>query len=236
LAGFGKPKVENDLHPSGYKNSLESQALEAGSSIFQSNSPVKTLDIYLVAFHPMKDHPNHQMEMHHYCHQVNEDFKQCVLYDGNTKHANLVGIEYIISDTLFESLPSEEKKYWHPHNYEVLSGQLIAPGLPKTAEKELMKKVINTYGKTWHLWDTGTPFHAGHKLPLGNPKLAWSFNHDHEINQSFLNKRDDDFKISTKKKQKEREDLIPLARPQEGVNDLLSFFPKAKSIQGVVAR
>ena len=45
------------------------------------------------------------------------------------------GVEYIISEKLFETLPSEEKKYWHPHNGEILSGQLVAPGIPKMAEK-----------------------------------------------------------------------------------------------------
>ena len=47
-------------------------------------------DIYLVGFHPMKDDPEMQMEAHHYCHQVNEDFAQCMLFDGNTAKANMM--------------------------------------------------------------------------------------------------------------------------------------------------
>jgi uncharacterized protein DUF1264 len=57
-----------------------------------------------------------------------------VLFDGNTKDANLIGIEYIVSERLFESLPADEQRFWHPHNCESLSGQLIAPGLPEAAE------------------------------------------------------------------------------------------------------
>lgn len=30
------------------------------------------------------------------------------------------GVEYIISDTIFEKLPPEEQKLWHSHTYEVL--------------------------------------------------------------------------------------------------------------------
>jgi hypothetical protein len=41
--------------------------------------------------------------------------------------ANLIGIEYILSERLFETLPDDEKPSWHPHNYEILSGQLAAP-------------------------------------------------------------------------------------------------------------
>ena len=71
-------------------------------------------DIYLVGFHPLKDDPAHQFEAHHFCRPVNEDFMQCTLYDGNTPDANLNGIEYIISEPLFERLPEHERQYWHP--------------------------------------------------------------------------------------------------------------------------
>jgi hypothetical protein len=85
------------------------------------------MDIYPVGFHPMKDGPAHQMEAHHFCHQVNEDFAQCVLFDGSTAQARLNGFEYIISEKLFASLREAERKYWHPHNGEILSGQPVAP-------------------------------------------------------------------------------------------------------------
>jgi hypothetical protein len=78
-------------------------------------------------------------------------------------NANLNGIEYIISEQLFETLTQEERQYWHPHNGEILSGQLVAPGISASAEKELMKGKMNSYGKTWHVWATD----RGDKLPLG---------------------------------------------------------------------
>lgn len=40
------------------------------------------------------------------------------------------GLEYIISEKLYNTLPTDEKAYWHPLNYEILSGQLRRPGLP----------------------------------------------------------------------------------------------------------
>ena len=88
----------------------------------------------------------------------------------------LHGIEYIISATLYDQLPPAEKMYWHPHNYEVLSGELVMPGLPEAAEKQALKDKINSYGKTWHVWNTGAPGQAGDRLPLGPAMLAWSFN------------------------------------------------------------
>jgi hypothetical protein len=87
---------------------------------------------------------------HHYCSHLNQDVRQCVIYDSDRPDARLIGIEYIISGELFEKLSPEEKKLWHSHIYEVKSGELIAPGVPDIAEKEVMKELVNTYGKTFH--------------------------------------------------------------------------------------
>ena len=75
--------------PPGADKSVKTRTLELGAKTLQGNRPVDILDIYLDGFHPMKDHPEMQMEAHHFCHQVNEDFAQCALFDGNTKSANL---------------------------------------------------------------------------------------------------------------------------------------------------
>jgi hypothetical protein len=95
--------------PRGESKSGSTKGLEVGAELLQSNAPMKGFDIYLDGFHPMKDHPEIQMEAHHYCHQVNEDFAQCVLFDGNTKTANMNGVEYIISEKLFNTLPRRKE-------------------------------------------------------------------------------------------------------------------------------
>ncbi|WP_437483987.1 DUF1264 domain-containing protein [Sorangium sp. So ce1014] len=74
-----------------------------------------------------------------HCKGVNEEFTQCVIFDGNTKDANIIGVEYILSEPMFEGLPEDELKRWHPHNYEILSGQLTLPGVPSVAEKAALK-------------------------------------------------------------------------------------------------
>ena len=124
-AGATDPAVEAPGRP----ESARTTVLEMGASTIQRDAPTDALEIYLVGFHPLKENPTHQFEAHHFCRQVNEDFAQCALYDGNTAEANLNGIEYIISERLFETLPEAEQPYWHPHNGEILSGQLVAPGL-----------------------------------------------------------------------------------------------------------
>lgn len=221
--------------PVGAEKSAKTKTLETGAKLLQGNAPVKGFNIYLDGFHPMKDHPEIQMEAHHYCHQVNEDFAQCVLFDGNTAKANMNGVEYIISEKLFNTLPPEEKKYWHPHDGEILSGQLVAPGIPQAAEHALMKKKMNSYGKTWHVWNTGHEGAPGDKLPLGEPMLAWSFNRDGEAMPGLVEARDKKLGINTAQKRKDRADLQKIAKLQSGVDDLKGKFGRpTQDIPGVV--
>lgn len=221
--------------PVGDAKSPKVRTLEAGAKAMQSKAPMKEFDIYLVGFHPMKDHPETQMEAHHYCHQMNQDFAQCVLFDGNTKNANMNGIEYIISEKIFDSLPEAEKKYWHPHNGEILSGQLVAPGIPKIAEKSLMKSKMNSYGKTWHFWNTGHEGRTSDTLPMGEPMLAWSFNRDGEAVPVLVEKRDRQMGLNSVQTRKDRADLQQLAKPQSGVDDLKGKFGRpTEEIPGVV--
>lgn len=221
----------------GQPESAKTNVLEAGASILQTDAPTDQLNIYLVGFHPLKNEPQHQFEAHHFCQQVNEDFMQCALYDGNTADANLNGVEYIISERVFESLPAEEKQYWHPHNGEILSGQLVAPNLPETADHELMQSKMNSYGKTWHTWNTTHSAEGDVHLPLGEPELAWSFNRTGEPQPGLVEDRDQRMDIDTEERRKARQDLVPLANPQSGVDVLKGEFPRpTQPIPGVEAK
>lgn len=65
------------------------------------------------------------------------DIHQCVIYDSKEAPARLLGIEYIINNETYQTLPAEEKKSWHPHAYEIVSGQLIVPDLADMGDKAL---------------------------------------------------------------------------------------------------
>ena len=221
--------------PAGEAPTAKTSMLEAGATVLQRDAPPDALDIYLVGFHPIKKSPHHQTEAHHFCRQVNQDFAQCALFDGNTAQANLTGIEYIISERLFATLPHAEKQYWHPHNGEILSGQLVAPGLPAAAEKQVMRDKMNSYGKTWHTWNTSHGGAAGDPLPLGEPVLAWSFNRFGEANPMLVVERDQRMGIDAEQVRQSREDLLPLAHPQAGVDVLKGKFGRpTRPIPGVV--
>ncbi|MFA9460001.1 OBAP family protein [Thiohalorhabdus methylotrophus] len=219
-------RTRNATRPRGDSKAPRTWMLETGAAVLQRRPPLRGFDTYLAGFHPMKEDPEHQWIAHHWCKVVNEDFIQCLLFDGNTADANLVGVEYIISERLFRQLPEEERGYWHPHNGEILSGQLAAPGLPQAAEKMLMKRQINSYGKTWHLWDTGVDGRAGDDLPFGAPRLAWSFNHDGELQPWLQELRDRELRLRTEERRAARKDLVAFAHPQEGTDALKGRFER----------
>lgn len=171
--------------------------------------PVEQLQLYLDAFHYVKNKPAMQMEAHHYCGAVKADLTQCALYDKSAPNARLIGIEYVVSNKLYKQLSATEKNYWHPHPYEVKSGQLIAPELSDTEEHALMNTLYHTHGKTWHLWD---PLHS--KLPTGTPDLMWAFTKDGQLNAKLLSQRDQRLGISSQKKKAARKDIpVSTAKP-----------------------
>jgi hypothetical protein len=233
-AACGGGNSPPDAQTPGADRTGKTATLETGASVMQAKAPVEKIAMYLDGFHAAKDDPQMQMESHHYCNQVNEDFAQCVLFDANTPDARLHGVEYIISAVSYGRLPAGERAYWHPHNYEILSGELRMPGLPDVAEKEALKSKINSYGKTWHFWMTGTVDNTGDDLPVGPPHLAWSFNRDGEMRRDLLVRRDERMRLDTTRARQQRADLTPLAQPQGGVGALSMHFPGATPLPGVV--
>lgn len=208
------------------EKNIRSVLLAAGAKGTQMHRALRGFDAYLVGFSCSKDMPKKQLETHHFCKQVNDDVLQCVIFDGDTSEARLLGVEYIISERRFAGLPDEERARWHPHNFEILGGQLVAPGLPAAAEKALLKLLMNSYGKHWHLWDIGIHTSAGVPvgLPLGAAHLMWSFNKDGQLDATLERKRNKRLEVSVEHKRREREDLIELANPQHGVETLSTAF------------
>ena len=126
------------------------------------------------------------LRVDHYCSHLSSGVFQCVIYDSEASDARLIGVEYIIGEAMFAALPAKEKTLWHSHRYEVMSGLLSAPDASPKAEKALMHELVNTYGKTWHLWQVD----RGDAVPLGLPKLMMGFTADGQIDPRLVAARD----------------------------------------------
>ena len=192
----------------GADETAKTRILESGADLLQNKTPLRRLDAYLDGFHFYNGNMGAQMEAHHYCGHLSEDFIQCVIFDGNGEDAKIMGVEYIVSKALFNTLAKEEKHLWHSHAHEVRSGQLIAPGIPEIAEHELMEKVADTYGKTWHTWHTDREM----TLPTGTPMLMMGFTQDGQANEKMVADRDARFGISSAEKRVQRSDIASPVR------------------------
>ena len=214
--------------PAGRPTGPVFRALSLGSRLLQRRAPLHGFDAYVVGFHCAREDPQMQMEAHHYCKVVNEDLLQCLIFDGNTRDANLIGTEHIISEGLFATLPQDERPRWHPHNCEVSSGTLFAPGLPEPVERVLMSRLVNSYGKTWHVWHTGRhdrPQEPGDPLPFGEAMLMWSFNREGQSDKGMEHDRDRALGISSAERAQRRRGLAGRMHPQEGVDAMTGSFP-----------
>lgn len=205
LQACGGGNTPSNVTSPGAEERSKTQALEAGAAMLQDKAPLDAVNAYLDGFHFYNGSPSAQMEAHHYCSNVNEDLIQCVIFDGNVREAKLMGVEYIVSEKLFQTLPDGEKGLWHSHVHEVTSGQLIAPGIPQLAEHELMEKLVSTYGKTFHTWHTD----QGHALPLGVPQVMMGFTADGQIDEAMVKARDERFGVRTEEKRASRADISP---------------------------
>lgn len=149
------------------------------------------MHLFLCAFHVAKDDAKFQIQAHHYCSPAGEDIHQCVVFDSTPGTPKLLGVEYIITNEAYQKLPAAEKKYWHPHAYEITSGQLIAPDMEMQGDK-IFPGLIETWGKTWHTWRD-----PADKYPMGEPRLMWSAGGDGQIDQKLIDKRDAAFGVKT---------------------------------------
>ncbi|KAI6703546.1 hypothetical protein NL676_012682 [Syzygium grande] len=104
------------------------------------------------------------------------------------------GVEYIVSDKIFEALPPDEQKLWHSHAYEIKSGLWVNPRVPEMVEKPELENLAKTYGKFWCTWQVD----RGDKLPLGVPALMVSLQGVNlgRVRPDLVQKRDDKYNIS----------------------------------------
>jgi hypothetical protein len=151
---------------------------------------------HFCGIHVAKNNPRFQLIAQHYCtahagHDHDDGLFQCLLFDSTEPNAKLLGVEYIISKEQYKDLANEEKKYWHPHTYEVLAGGLIAPEMSQQEETKFMRQILTTWGKTWHTWpDPSKP------IPIGEPLLMWALSADDQVDPKIVRERDRRFNVS----------------------------------------
>jgi hypothetical protein len=171
----------HDVEVPGKPTETGTALLETATGTIQGFAPVNQIHQHLCAFHFYADDMTRQVEAHHFCAHLNEDVRQCLVFDGPGAGARLIGVEYIVSEPVFLTLPDAEKPLWHTHEFEVKGGVLFMPGVPGVAERRDLEKVCRTYGKTVHFWQVD----RGDALPLGLPQIMMALTREGQLRQDL---------------------------------------------------
>ncbi len=214
------PRVASVLRV-GKGHSLKHRVLDVACALMQHKRPLDAMSTYLNGFHMYADEMGRMVEATHFCIHLRADLHQCVIFDRNAADARLIGIEYIISEDRFRSLPDDEKQLWHSHHYETSSGLLVAPGVPEPAEHLYIEDLVSTYGKTFHTWQ-----YDRDDFPYGIPQLMMSFTADGQSDPAPIAERDHRLGVSTRRKRQDRADI-----PTPGVIAGANGWESGRSVQ-----
>jgi hypothetical protein len=139
----------------------QAMTTNATSSTTTAAAAAKPVDGYnlpqghLNAVRHVFDDPSLKVE--HFCKPNDKIMMVCQLYDSNSSNSTLIGIEYIITQQQYDSLPNREKPYWHAHREEFAPNRAdpMMPELsPEQAQAE-MAKMLSTWGKVIITWIPG---------------------------------------------------------------------------------
>ena len=193
------------------------QALEQGAigRVYPTNS----YTLYLVDIHFSSGNLSSQYIAYHYCHFVSADFLQCALYNGRSANSRFIGIEYFITQAIFNTLPELERNLWHSHPFEVQTGLLFAPELSPEEDLEVAQWLMGTFGKvtdTWHYYED---------FPLGPPTLGLALGLVSQVNWTLAAEMDQIFNLTTyQQRQQQRAGLVAPPRTPGADNYLFSGF------------
>jgi hypothetical protein len=100
---------------------------------------------HLNAVRHVFDDPSLRVE--HFCKPNDKIMMVCQLYDDDSANATLMGVEYIITQQQYDSLPDREKPYWHAHREE-FRPERADPMIPELSPEEAMAEMAKML-PTW---------------------------------------------------------------------------------------
>jgi len=187
----------------GERETVKSRVGETIASALQSFKPLSSLDTHVASVKCYSKDNTRQMPVHEYLGHLNDDVMQAVITDSDRKDAKIIGVEYIITQKVFDKLPAEEQKLWVYKGGEVTSGTMVAPRMPGPMEHKLMQDLAPTYGKSFALWQVDK-----YPLPLGVPQLL-SVPRSDSLSRDLLNQRDKALGIDSQRGADDRRDIRP---------------------------
>ncbi|KAF3917375.1 hypothetical protein ABW21_db0203249 [Orbilia brochopaga] len=126
--------------------------------------------------------------------------RQCLIFGSHEQGARLIGVEYMIPHDIFSTLPEDEKKLWHTHNFEVKSGMLIMP----------QPSISPIPAPAWNTVEDAEMKDITKLVPLGPPQLMGSYTKEDQVPPELkkeLEDRDKMLGVSTAEKKQRRQGI-----------------------------
>jgi hypothetical protein len=105
---------------------------------------------------------------HHWCKAVSDGVTECQIYSSDAANAQLVGMETIVSPSVYKSFRASEQAVWHYHKDEIPKVNATLPGMSPDQAKKVVDSISDTYGKIWIMYD---PM-ATNNMPTGQPSVV----------------------------------------------------------------
>ncbi|MBI4440543.1 DUF1264 domain-containing protein [Candidatus Woesearchaeota archaeon] len=123
--------------------------LVSGCTI-RGETPQKGFDLHVDAKHYVKDA---RVPVHHWCKNINEKLIECLLFDTDAKNANVVGIETIITNDVWNALAPAIQKEWHDHSIEIIEAEATLPDTPADEAAKIVDFLKGTHGRVIYIWN-----------------------------------------------------------------------------------
>src|ERR687898_2220997 len=105
--------------------------------------------------------------VHHHCKVYDDMSAICLLFPtGMDDQDKPYGIEFVIPTAMYNTLPEEEKRYWHYHLTELPRVNATLPDMTAEEAAKVKPTLDETYGKVVYFWQYGD------EIPIGEPKAV----------------------------------------------------------------
>lgn len=115
-----------------------------------AGTPQKGFDLHVDAKHYVQ---TERVAVHHWCKTINERLVECLLFDGDTANANLIGIETIVTNDVWNTFTKEQQKEWHDHATEIIEAEATLPDTPSEEAAKIVEFLKGTHGRVIYIWN-----------------------------------------------------------------------------------
>lgn len=112
--------------------------------------PQNGFDLHVDAKHYVK---SERVMVHHWCKTMSDKLVECLLFDSDAANANLIGIETIVTNDIWNTFTEKQKAEWHDHATEIIEAEATLPDTPSEEAAKIVEFLKGTHGRVIYIWN-----------------------------------------------------------------------------------